>query len=64
MPVWNDRLAMTGANTAENAFRSEHSSASSGDDLADIADSSRLTSSAVTGVNDDNVGPTWDLVVN
>ena len=69
MPVWNDRfasLAMTGANTAEDAFRSEDGSASSGDDLAAIADrdSSRLTSLAVTGVNDDNIGPTWDLVTN
>jgi len=37
LPVWNDRLAsllMAGANTAEDAFRSEHDSALTGDDLA------------------------------
>ena len=67
VPVWNDRfasLAMTGANTAEDAFRSGHGSASSGDDLAGIADSSRVTSSVVTCENDDSVGPTLGLVAN
>lgn len=55
--VWNDKLAslaMAGVETAEDAFRSEHSSASSGDDLAGIAD----TSLTVTSVNNNNIGLT------
>jgi len=41
-----------------------HGSASSGDGLAGIADSCRLTSSVVTCENDDSVGPTLGLVAN
>jgi len=45
-------------------FRSEYGSASRSDDLAGITNSNQFTSSAITGVNDDNVGPTWHLVTN
>jgi len=41
-----------------------HGSASSVDDLARIADNSRLTSSVVTCENGDSIGPTLGLVAN
>jgi len=55
---------MTGAKTSAHDFSSVHGSMSRGDDFDGIEDSSRQTSSTVTGQNNDSSGLLCGLTSN